>query len=266
MKTIQTKLEKSRRHFSRYLIAVLVVAILIAPIKARAIGLGDIVPLIKIITDTLQNAVGGVLSEIQGTETALSDYRQQIIWPVNELNQIQTFVGSTRARYASLMSQIESIKNNSATLPKPVQFELVLRGAGSGGVDRFHQLYTQVYTNVPDVNAAAQIHRNMMDIDDALAVDALRTSVLSDQATAGILRLADSLEQQSVNAAPGSAPMLATQARLTDLVSQAQMEKVLAAELRQEAAKLAYQNALLKQSALAARSLQNQMQQVLKRP
>jgi hypothetical protein len=266
MKTIQPNLESSRVRFSKYLVAVLVVVVLIAPIEAQAIGLGDIVPLIKTITDTLQNAVGGVLSEIQGVKTALSDYRQQIIWPVNELNQIRTFVGSTRTRYASLMSQIESINNNSATLPKPTQFELVLRGGEANGVDRFQALYTQVYANVPDVNAAAQIHRNMMDIDDALAVDALKTSVLSDQATAGILRLADSLEQQSVNAAPGSAPMLATQARLTDLVSQAQMEKVLAAELRQEAAKLAHQNALLKQSALAARSLQNQMQKVLKRP
>ena len=41
---------------------------------------------------------------------------------------------------------------------------------------------------------------------------------------------------------------------------------MLAAELRQEAAKLAHQNALLRQSASATRNLQNQMQQVLKHP
>ena len=40
------------------------------------------------------------------------------------------------------------------------------------------------------------------------------------------------------------------------------MAKMLAAELRQEAAKLAHQNTLLKQSAAATRNLQNQIQQV----
>jgi len=41
---------------------------------------------------------------------------------------------------------------------------------------------------------------------------------------------------------------------------------MLAAELRLEAAKLAQENTLLKQSAASTRSLQNQMQQVLAHP
>jgi hypothetical protein len=105
-----------------------------------------------------------------------------------------------------------------------------------------------------------------MDIDDALAMDSLKTAIVSDQTTQNLLDLADSLEHQSVDAAPGSAPLLTAQARITDLVAQAQLAKMLAAELRQEAAKLAHQNALLKQSAAATRNLQNQMQHVLKRP
>ena len=43
-----------------------------------------------------------------------------------------------------------------------------------------------------------------MDMDDALAMDSLKTTVLSDQTTQGMLALADSLEQQSAIAAPGS--------------------------------------------------------------
>jgi hypothetical protein len=43
--------------------------------------------------------------------------------------------------------------------------------------------------------------------------------------------------------------MLATQAQVASLESQAYLAKVLASELRQEAAKLAHQNTLLKQSA-----------------
>jgi hypothetical protein len=99
-----------------------------------------------------------------------------------------------------------------------------------------------------------------------LAMGSLMTSVLSDRTTQGMLALADSLEQQSASAAPGSGPMLVTQAQVASLESQAYLAKVLAAELRQEAAKLAHQNTLLKQSAAATRNLQNQIQQVLTHP
>jgi len=267
MTKLLTALKSLRLQLSgKRFIAVLAIVLVLAPVSAQAIGLGDIVSLIKTITGTLQNAVGSVLSEIQGIQTTINNYRQQIIWPLNELNQVRGFVRATRARYSGLMSQIQSIKNNSASLVNPKQLESALRGGQAGGNPQFRQLYTQVYATVPDANAARPIHRDMMDIDDALAMDALKTTVVSDQTTAQLLTLADSLEQQSASAAPGSAPLLAAQARVTDLLAQAQMAKMLAAELRQEAAKLAHQNALLKQSATATRNLQNQMQQILKHP
>lgn len=267
MKTVLAAWGKLRpRLSSRGLISVLVIALVLAPVGARAGGVGNILSLIKTITDTLQNAIGSVLSEIQSAQTAINNYRQRIIWPLDELNQVRAFVSATRARSSALMSQVHSIQNNSASLVNPKQLESLLRGGQAGGMGQFQQLYQQVYSAVPDANAARPIQREMMDIDDALAMDALKTTVISDQATAQLLTLADSLEQQSTGAAPGSAPLLTAQARVTDLVTQAQLAKLLAAELRQEAAKLAHQNALLKQSAATTRNLQNQMQHVLKHP
>ena len=90
--------------------------------------------------------------------------------------------------------------------------------------------------------------------------------MLSDQTTQGMLALADSIEEQSATAAPGSAPMLSAQAKVANLETQAYLAKMLAAELRQEAGKLAHQNALLKQSAASTRNLQKQFQQVLTHP
>ena len=250
----------------KHLLAVIAIGIVLVPVSAQAAGLGDILSLIKTITGTLQNAIGGVLSEIQTVNSEINKFRQQIIWPINEINQARAFVSTTRARYTGLMSQIQSIKNNSASLPNPKQLESALRGGQAGGMGQFKQLYAQVYATVPEANAAWPIQRDMMDIDDALAMDALKTTIVSDQTTQNLFGLADSLEQQSASAAPGSAPLLTAQARVTDLVTQAQLAKMLAAELRQEAAKLAHQNALLKQSTAATRNLQNQMQQVLKHP
>ena len=124
----------------------------------------------------------------------------------------------------------------------------------------------QVYQPVAQAGTAQPLHRNLMDIDDAMAMDSLKTAMVSDQNTQGMLTLADFLEQQSMTAAPGSAAMITAQARVADLETQAQLAKMLAAQLREEATKLAHQNAVLKQSSVATQNLQNQIQRVLAHP
>ena len=244
----------------------LVFALLLAPPTARAAGIGDILTLIKTITSTIQGAIGGALGGIHTLQNMVNDFRQQIVWPLDQLNQAKAFVTSTRAQYGGLMFQIQATKNNSATLTSPSRLESLFRNGQSGSIDQFQPLYTNVYGNVPSSTDARLLQRNMIDMDDALAQGSLKTTVLSDQTTQGMLALADFIEQQSSTAAPGSAPMLATQAGISELESQAYLEKVLASELRQEAAKLAHQNSLLKQSATSTRNLMNQAQKVLTHP
>jgi hypothetical protein len=244
----------------------LLLAVVLAPPSARAAGIGDILILFKTIASTIQGAIGGALSGIQTLNSTINNFRQQIIWPLAQINQARAFVASTRSQYGGLMFQIQAIRNNSATLTNPTQLESVFRNGQSGSIGQFQPLYTNVYGNVPSSNDARPVQRNMVDMDDALAQGSLKTTVLSDQTTEGMLALADSIEQQSATAAPGSAPMLATQAGISELESQAYLAKVLASELRQEAAKLAHQNSLLKQSAASTRNLQNQVQQVLTHP
>lgn len=253
------------RHL-RHSLALVVLALFLLPGTARAVGLTDIITLLTTITSTLQNAIGGVLTGIQTLNNTVNNFRQQIIWPVNALNQTRGFITSTRAQYQGLMTQIHAIKNNSATLRNPTQLESLYRSAQPGSIAQLEGSYTNVYTPVPLATDAKPIQRNLMDMDDALAMGSLKTAVLSDQTTSGMLGLADSIEQQSATAAPGSGPMLATEAQIASLESQAYLTKVLASELRQEAAKLAHENTLLKQSAANTRNLENQIQQVLTHP
>jgi len=251
---------------SKRLLAVLIVAVVLAPTAVRADGIGDILSLFHTITSTLQGPIGGALSEMRKVSAAVNNFRQQIIWPLAVINQARSFVSATRAHYTGLMSQIEGIKNNSATLALPMQLESMFRGAQSGSIGQIPSLYTQVYQPVALAGIAQPVQRNLMDIDDAMAMDSLKTAMVSDQTTQGMLTLADSLEQQAMSAAPGSASMLTAQARVADLETQAQLAKMLAAQLRQEAAKLAHQNATLKHSATTTQNLFNQIQQVLAHP
>lgn len=253
----------SRRN--RALIVVVLALCLIPPV-VRADGIGDILSLFQTITHTLQGPIGGVLNEVQKVSTAINNFRQQIIWPLALINQTRSFISATRERYTGLMSQIEGIKNNSATLALPIQLESLFRSAQAGTMTQIPPIYMQVYQPVSQASFAQPVQRNLMDIDDAMAMDSLKTAMVSDQNTQGMLTLADSLEQQAMSAAPGSAPMVTAQARIADLETQAQLAKMLASQLREEATKLAHQNAVLKQSSVATQNLQNQIQQVLAHP
>ena len=261
LRSFQHTLSRSRRW-----LFLAVITLCLIPSTTRADGIGDILSLFHTITNTLQGPIGGALSEMRKVSTAVNNFRQQIIWPLALINQTRSFVSATRARYTGLMSQIEGIRNNSATLALPMQFESAFRSAQSGSMGQLPSIYSQVYQPVALAGIAQPVQRNLMDIDDAMSMDSLKTAMVSDQATQNMLTLADSLEQQAMTAAPGSASMITAQAGVANLETQAQLAKMLAAQLRQEATKLAHQNALLKQRSVATQNLQNQIQQVLAHP
>ncbi len=209
LRNFRNRLSRSRRW-----LFVIVITLLLIPSSTRADGIGDILSLFHTITSTLQGPIGGALSEMRKVTAAVNNFRQEIIWPLAVINQTRSFVSATRARYTGLMSQIEGIKNNSATLALPIQLESMFRGAQSGSIGQLPAIYTQVYQPVALVGIAQPGQRNLMDIDDAMAMDSLKTSMVSDQTTQGMLTLADSLEQQAMSAAPGSASMVTAQARV----------------------------------------------------
>jgi hypothetical protein len=233
---------------------------------AKAGGLGDIASLLKTITSTIQDKIGGALRDIQKVDTLLNRYRQQIVWPLSAISQAKAFVMSTRSQYGQLMQGIGNIRNHSATLVEPAHLESLFRSGQSGMLSTMQPAYTSVYNSVPADTKASSQQRNMMDMDDSFALGSLKATVLSDQTTASLLTMADQVEQDSASTSPGSGELIATQAHIAELETQALMAKVLAAELRAEAGKLAHDNALFKQSSGAARNLQNQLKQVISQP
>jgi len=249
---------------TRALTICLVFLLVLVPVAANA-GVGDIISLFATITSTLRNGVGQVLSGIQSISTNIRKFEQEVVWPVKVINQARAEVSQVRAQFTSLAGQIQSIPTNSATLVNPRQLEALLRSQQGGNLGRLGAFYAQVYQSLPQVNQATAAQRNLMDVDDTLALGALKTATASDQASQQMLIVADGLEQQAAVSAPGSASILSAQAQAANLQNQAMLQRMLAAELRQEAAKLAHANALRKQSTDANRTLRNNLQQMLSR-
>ncbi len=140
-----------------------------------------------------------------------------------------------------------------------------MRGRSASSIGQIQPAFLKVYGATPSATDANDTQRNLMDVDDAMAIGTLKATMISEQASEQMLSIADSLEQQSAGTAPGAAPLLTAQAQVANLQNQAFLQHMLAAELRQEATLLAHDNALVKESAAANKVLRDHMRQVLGR-
>jgi hypothetical protein len=105
-------------------------------------------------------------------------------------------------------------------------------------------------------------------MDDAMAQDNLMMLKESDQSQDLQLQLANQIESLVANpdiniSAPGASPLITAAAVAGQIQSQAVTQKMLAAMLRQEAARIAHDNAIRKRNAAYAGQLQTDMTNVL---
>jgi hypothetical protein len=246
----------------RWLLAVVVVVALVPAAKA---GIADIFSIFQTINSTLRQA-GGLLNQIQDLKTTVVRLEQRVVWPLSLINQARSFVAANEAQARPLLSGIQNLATSSATLVSPSQLESIVRSAEAANVGQLRGAFIQVYSSVPLVTQAPALERNMIDMDDAAAQGSLKTALISDQASQQLLNVATGIEHQTASSAPGSAPMLAAQARVAELQNQAYLVKMLAAQLRQEAIQLAHENALRKKSVDSNRTLRLNLQQMLTPP
>jgi len=246
-------------------VGLLALFVLMLPMAASA-GVADIIQLLVTITNTLKGDIGQVLGGIQKVNSARQNLQQQVVWPITAINQAKGSVLQVRSQFTGLANQVHAIEVSSATLANPQQLEALLRSNQAGNVGGIQPAYLKIYGAVPSVNEAAIADRNLMDVDDAMAAGSMKTAAISGQASEQMLGVADSLERQAALTSPGAAPLLTAQAQVANLQNQAFLQKMLAAELRQEATRLAHDNAAIKSGAEANRNLRNSMQQILSRP
>ena len=128
------------------------------------------------------------------------------------------------------------------------------------------QLYYRAFEELPTADRADPMARNMIDIDDGLALDSLKTLKATDQMSELVLESGNQIEDQARLSAPGSAPFLSAFAMAANIQSQAMMQKMLAAMLRQEAGRIAHENALRKRQGMLTVTVRQGISDVLRRP
>jgi len=203
------------------------------------------------IFSSIQNDIGGSLSQINQVMQQTQKLYQTTLAPLAALNQARGFVANSINRFRGQMNQIFNTPFTSAVTPGPQQFESILHSRLSSNIPALQASFTSNYGAIPQVNAASPQDRVMMDVDDALGQENLKTTLIADQGADTILQTANQMENQVAISTPGSNPFLTAQAQVANLRCQAYIQKMLAAELRQEAGRIAHDNALVKRRTVA---------------
>lgn len=254
---------KNRRQVLAITLAGALAVALVSPLPAQAQG--SLVAAIQSVLNVINGLIKTALNSINAVRTAISNFYQQVTWPVALINQAKAMVTQMIGQYRSLMQSIFNINLNSATLANPAALESVMRNHQINDFASLSSSFQSMYGSVPTATAASPADRTMMDMDDALAVDNLKTLKESDAADDLTLQEANNIENAASQAAPGSAPFLTATAVVASIESQALTQKMLAAELRQEAARLAHENALRKRGATMTGDVNTQILNLLRR-
>jgi hypothetical protein len=212
---------------------------------------GQFLSVIDSIFSSIQSDIGGSLSAINQVAQQMQKLYQTTVAPLAAINQARGFAANSITSFRGQMNQIFNTSFTSAVTPGPQQFESILHSRLSAQIPALQASFTTNYGAIPRVNAASPQDRVMMDVDDALGQENLKTTLIADQGGDAILETANQMENQVAVSTPGSNPFLTAQAQVANLRCQAFMQKMLAAELRQEAGRIAHDNVLVKRRTAA---------------
>lgn len=254
---------RTRRQVLALALAALLAVLVVNPPSAQAQVslLTAIQSVLNVINGTTQTA----LSAINSVRRNIQQFYEQTVWPASRISQEQALMTQMIGQYRNRMQGIFEMNIKSASLPDPIALETVMRNHQTSDLASLTASFSSTFGAVPSLSAASPADRTMMDMDDALAMDSLKAVKGSDAAGDLTLQAAASIEDHASRAAPGSASFITATATATSIESQALIQKMLAAELRQEAARLAHQNALRKRGAAATVDVYGQILRLLKR-
>ena len=236
-----------------------VAALLVLPSAAKALS-WDI---FSVIDSTISKDIGGALQSVNSIQNSLRQDEQQLLFPMALINQSHNYIHIIMTSYRSWMAGVFTLPINSAQLPGSQALENAFLSGSSSSIGNLGSFYNASFGGVPPAAAAPEAHRQMMDMDDALAKNSLAQSVAADQVSGNLLQIANQIESEASTTAPGTADILSATARAAELEGLASQHKLLAAMLREEAAKLAHHNGVLKQSVGQAQQLNNNLQGTL---
>ena len=186
--------------------------------------------------------MGGSIKQFNADTAEIQNLQKQILYPVQEFNNIQSNATSVVNAYRGWMNSVFGLNLASAqtTSGQALERQMLSGFTSTNPSAQMGSLFTNAYGSLPTPLQATQSHVQAIDAGDAGAQAGMQMSVMADSAAASTVQLANSLESQALTTSPGSAPQLEAQALASELNSMAIEHKLLATQLRAEATRLGY--------------------------
>ena len=209
------------------------------------------------INSTLGSVIGSGLQAINSVLSDISSFEQTVIWPKQAIAQAFGMAGLIQGFYAQIRA-IFQIPIATATLQNPRQLESILLSRNAGQIPNTTGGYAAVYGVVPTPQNAPPPVRDIIDMTDAVAQDAMERAIGIDAIADQELAAADQINTNVQSASPGSAPIIEAQADAWLIRAHAYTQSALADLMRVRAIDLANNGAHLKLgSAWAVTTQQN---------
>jgi hypothetical protein len=214
------------------------------------------------ISNALQTVIGGGLNQILAVDQTIQQFEQNVIWPQNLINQARSLVGSLQGIFNQIQS-LTQIQVNSATLPNSQKLEANLLSRNANQIGQTSANFTALYGSVPATTDASQQVRDMVDMTDAAALDAMKRAIEIDALSDLELQAASQINQSIRNAAPGSASIIEAQADAWLVRANAYTQAATADLMRLRAIDLANLSADIKMGATNTTNLRQQLMNLL---
>ena len=264
-------LSRVRRVVALVLIGTVAVTVVAPPASAQ-IGIAAVIAAATAVVNLINNTIGGLLNavrstigSINGVLTQFDRLWEQVVYPLQLINQARALVSSMIAQYRGLLTALLRVNVSSAQLASPVALETTIRNRSTADFGQLTTAFGQTYRPIPQPADAHPIERDLADIDDAAALGNLKTLKASDAMVDQMMNAANVIEDEGVNMAPGSAPYLAGAGMIASVKSQAMMQRMIAAAIRQEAARVAHDNTIRKRNATFGAQFRTDVQTMFKR-
>jgi hypothetical protein len=260
-----------RRVIALTLVGVVALTMVAPPARAQ-LGIPAVIAAATAVVNLINNTIGGLLNavrstigSINGVLTQFDRLWEQVVYPLQFINQARALVNSMIAQYRGLLTALLKVNVSSAQLPNPVALEAIIRDRNTGNFAQLTNTFGQTYRTIPQPNDAHPMERDLADIDDAMALANLKTLKASDAVVDQMMTAANVIEDEGVNMAPGSAPYLAGAGMIASVKSQAMMQRMVAAAIRQEAARVAHDNTVRKRNAMFGAQFRTDVQTMFKK-
>jgi hypothetical protein len=231
--------------------ALAAVALMLLPGRANGqfgIDIAAIMAALSKVESLMSTYVAAPLKTINQTQQTVAKYEQEVIYPIAAINQARNSV----TQFENQFSQVTNLfKGNvsSATLPQSQNLESILLSRNAGSISTVSPQFQNVYGVVMPQNSASPQIRNMTDMTDAQAQDAMKRAIQIDALADAELAEADKMGQQISAAAPGSAPILEAEADVWVVRANAYTQSALAELMRTRGIDIANQSKLSKLAA-----------------